>query len=69
MTGIIDVPGLEYNGGMSYNAKTLVVRFSCDPSGETLSISNDSDIMLSVPFRAVESLVNRTRKKVRKARR
>lgn len=44
----------------------IVVRFTSDQLGETLSLSGfDDNVMYTIPFEAVEELVSKTRKKAR----
>jgi hypothetical protein len=52
--------------GMKFNRKgfkkaRLVIRFTHDNLGESLSISDDKGIMLQVPFEGMEELIHMAR--------
>lgn len=52
--------------GMKFNRKgfkraRLVVRFTHDNLGESLSISDDKRIMLQIPFEGIEELISTAR--------
>lgn len=60
-THIIDIQGYE-NDGENFITKSLVVRFTSDMSGETLSISNDENCQFIVPFEKIQTLIDKARK-------
>lgn len=46
-----------------FERKRLTIRFTCDEFGESLSISDDKEIMLQIPFEGVEQIINTARRK------
>lgn len=55
------------NGMVTTESKTrparIIVRFTSDHVGETLSLSDNDKIMISVPFEAVKPIIEKARKK------
>ena len=54
--------------GMVVTEKTMrpakvIVRFTSEHVGETLSLSDDDKIMISVPFELVKPIIEKARKK------
>ena len=62
MTAHRKMSGFVFDGIHSRSAN-VDVRFTSDDKGETLSLAVD-DIMITVPFKTVESLVNKERGKI-----
>lgn len=46
-----------------FEKKKLTIRFTSDELGESLSISDDKEIMLQIPFEGVEQIISIARKK------
>lgn len=46
-----------HSGKASMQAKVLILRASKDELGETLSVSDDEDIMFSIPMRDFRAII------------
>ena len=60
MTRIAMTNGLVYKDDKTTKQR-LIVRFTSDEIGETLSISNDKDVMLLIPYEGVDKLIEEAR--------
>lgn len=68
MTRIAMTNGLVYKDDKTTKQR-LIVRFTSDEIGETLSISNDKDVMLLIPYEGVDKLIEEARALGGKSRR
>lgn len=65
MTKIKKITGMSMNEKGEAKKEQIIVRFTSDELGETISLST-ADTMLLVPFEPVKTLINDTRKGGRK---
>ena len=56
------ITGLITNGTVAI-AQPIAVRFTSDKVGETLSLGNDEDIQITVPFEVIDKMIQQERSK------
>lgn len=62
-TGQITIKGIQIDSEQNYTEHNMIVRFTSDELGETISISRNDELMLVVPFEPVARLIKNTRAK------